>query len=411
MTPAQIEALRYHPACLLLPEYSEVQKNEMKASLRATGLAHPIKLLRATDGGSDWIVDGRNRHICCLEADDLRGLLRFEYWTEKDYLQKILHENLLPRRELTTSQRAMFAAKLVEMSRSCANLHTEGDGSCANLHTKDAAAAAGVSKRSVDAALQLRKDAPELADEVDAGETSLHAATQRAKETRDEKLASIQDQSEELRKRAAEALEERKRKASHQEPGWDQITDIHAAVGRGKEQEAQLRQRLRQICELEQSSRRMEKELQELTLQNERLIEERGAVRLEAAQRSDQLREAQADANKWRGIAEERQAELGRLEGRHEQLRKKYLKLKGQELVEVEGDLGPHHSELSMLANVRRQGALHGLEEAELVAWGEAIGMIAAGALQDLPEGVLGEMSELMRELDTPELLEVMSDA
>lgn len=337
MTTAQLEALRYHPACLLLPEYNEAQKSEMKASLRTTGLAHPIKLLRATDGGPDWIVDGRNRHICCLEEDDLRGLLRVEYWSEGEYLQKILHENLLPRRELTTSQRAMFAAKLVEMANKPAggigaNLRP---GPGVALKIDDAAAAAGVSARSVDAALKLRRDAPELADEVDAGETSLHAATQKAKETLEEKLASIQDQSEELRQRAAEALEERKRKAAHQEPGWDQITDIHTAVGRGKEQEAQLRQRLRQICELEQSCRRMEKELQEITLQNERLIEERGAARLEAAQRSDQLREAQADANKWRGIAEERQAELGRLEGRHEQLRKKYLKLKGQEEVDA----------------------------------------------------------------------------
>ena len=78
----------------------------------------------------------------------------------------------------------------------------------------------------------------------------------------------------------------------------------------------------------------------------------------------------------------------------------------GQELVEIEGDLGPHHSELSMLANVRRQGALHGLEEAELVAWGESLGMIAAGTLQDIPEGILEEMSERMAELDTPELLQ-----
>jgi len=326
-----IEALRYHPACLLLPEYSEAQKRELKESVRHSGLVQSIKLLRATDGGSDWIVDGRNRHICCLEEPDLERALHFDYWDEADFLRKILHENLLPRRELTTSQRAMFAAKLVELGsyhptrEAGANLRP---GTSGNLRIDDAAAAAGVSPRSVDSALKLRRDDPQLAAEVDAGETSLHAATQKARETREEKLASIQDQSEDLRKKAAEALEERKRKAAHQDPGWDQITDIHVAVGRGKEQEAQLRQRLRQICELEQSSRRMQTELAELTRQNAHLIEERGAARLEAAQRSDQLREAQADLAKWRGVAEERRAEVERLEQRHEQLRRKYQALK-----------------------------------------------------------------------------------
>lgn len=77
----------------------------------------------------------------------------------------------------------------------------------------------------------------------------------------------------------------------------------------------------------------------------------------------------------------------------------------GPEVVAVDGDL-VHHSELSPFENVRRQGALHGLEEAELLAWGERIGLLACGALSELPEVVLLDMSERMRDLDTPELLE-----
>jgi len=78
-------------------------------------------------------------------------------------------------RHLTTSQRAMAAVQLANMSRGD-NQYTEVASNEASISQTEAAELLNVSRASVQRAAELKKKAPELAEQVAEGELTLGGA-------------------------------------------------------------------------------------------------------------------------------------------------------------------------------------------------------------------------------------------
>ena len=125
MTNDQTETLEYHPLANIFPLMDDDDIVKMAKSIRKVGQRKPIVML---DGK---ILDGRNRYRACFVADREPKFIEFnENITPFEY---VMAENL-DRRHLTTSQRAIIAAKIAL---------DEG------VDQKDAAAALSVSRNTV----------------------------------------------------------------------------------------------------------------------------------------------------------------------------------------------------------------------------------------------------------------------
>ena len=90
-------------------------------------------------------------------------------------LDRVVAANLM-RRHLTTGQRAMSAASLANMTSGTRTDIEPTANSPEVKSNKDAADQLNVSERSVRVAKEIKRDAPDLAEEVSRGEMSLNAA-------------------------------------------------------------------------------------------------------------------------------------------------------------------------------------------------------------------------------------------
>jgi phage N-6-adenine-methyltransferase len=178
-----------HPAAELFPFMSDAELAELAVDIRAHGLLEPIVLL---DG---LVLDGRNRLRAC-EAAGVEP--RFVEWDGSgDPAVWVLSKNL-KRRHLSTSQRAMVAAKLLGYYAAEAKERMREGGrsspppadaeGVANLPPlvseprkarDDAARDLSVSPRTVEhAATVIERGIPELAAAVERGAVAVSAAAE-----------------------------------------------------------------------------------------------------------------------------------------------------------------------------------------------------------------------------------------
>jgi ParB-like chromosome segregation protein Spo0J len=162
-------ALPDHPLAELFPLMGAQDLAHLAQSIAAEGLKAPITL---HDG---QILDGRNRYRACRIAE-VEPRFR-EFPADSDPLAFVLAANL-HRRHLTTSQRAVIAAKIACLPNG-GDRSSEAAKQSANLQTAPSAAKAAkqlsVSERLVAEARRILHDEAQTRA-VEAGEKTVHAA-------------------------------------------------------------------------------------------------------------------------------------------------------------------------------------------------------------------------------------------
>jgi len=142
-------------------------------SIKQYGLFEPILMWQG------WIVDGRHRHKACLKADVKPT---YEYLPDdmpfNVVRDRVVAANIM-RRHLTTGQRAMTAAALANMTDGGGgNQYTKVDrtNSSSAKSNEDSADQLNVGTTAVKTAKAIKRDAPDLAEEVSKGNMTLNAA-------------------------------------------------------------------------------------------------------------------------------------------------------------------------------------------------------------------------------------------
>ena len=187
-------SLRPHPQAGEIPKPSEEEYRALRADVGERSLQTPLEV--TLDG---LVLDGHQR----LKAAHELGLeqLPVRVVAPPDQLEYMLRQALL-RRQLTASQRAAVAARLVEVSdlraagkeRSLANLRRGGEvatlparGEAATLPARGertrelVAQLAGTSARTVQDVLTVQEHEPELLDRVLRGELSASTAASKVR--------------------------------------------------------------------------------------------------------------------------------------------------------------------------------------------------------------------------------------
>lgn len=181
MHKAKQEDYEYSELSTVFPSFQGEQEfTDLIESIKREGLIDPIVVWQ------DKIVDGRHRHLACKEA---RVTPEYEYlpddWPLDKVKNRVVALNVL-RRHLTTGQRALVAAGLANMTVGGTGNNQYEKSKSANLQNSTsvdtAANQLSVSPRSVSTAKDVKRDAPDLAEKVNKGSMSLHAAeTERRK--------------------------------------------------------------------------------------------------------------------------------------------------------------------------------------------------------------------------------------
>jgi ParB-like chromosome segregation protein Spo0J len=167
--PSQLTA---HPAAALFPMMSDSELEELTADIRAHGLRMPIVVMGLE------ILDGRNRLEGCKRAEVAP---RFVEWDGTGSPSAWIFSVNLHRRHLTTSQRAMLAARAIDVFKKEAIERQDAGVQSADAgRSRDKAAdLLNVSAFSVLKAQQvIAKATPELVAAVDAGQVPVATATQ-----------------------------------------------------------------------------------------------------------------------------------------------------------------------------------------------------------------------------------------
>ncbi|MEQ8226745.1 MAG: hypothetical protein RIA64_01565 [Rhodospirillales bacterium] len=153
--------IEHHPLAGMFPMMDDQSFSELADDILENGLREPIVLYEGK------ILDGRNRFKACdfhlIEPD-------FVTYEGDDPLGYVISLNLR-RRHLTTSQRAMVAARIANLTAG------RPTNNSANLRNNDAAQMMNVGTRSVETARKVREHGtPEVVTAVESGEMSVSAA-------------------------------------------------------------------------------------------------------------------------------------------------------------------------------------------------------------------------------------------
>ena len=185
---------KIHEYAELFPAATDAELREMADDILQRGQLCPIITLEGK------VLDGRNR----LRACELAGVdPKFQKYSGSDPLADVISWNL-KRRHLSTSQKATLAVNLKPMfeaqakERMVAKQNNEsGKAARANLPEQteqvkgrardQAAAAVGVSGRIVQDAEHVKRQAPEVFEEVKAGRMTVNAAKQEVKQREEKK--------------------------------------------------------------------------------------------------------------------------------------------------------------------------------------------------------------------------------
>lgn len=194
--------MKAHPFAEIVPPMSRDDYGTLSTDIAKNGLLEPITIYQG------MVLDGRNRDSIChglgievktVEFKPREDLLKF-YSADEQALRFVISKNLA-RRHLDTGQKAMVATEMLPHLEAIAKArHAEGSrkGGRANgkvlvnlpepsksdtnpVHAPtsrdQAAAAVGVSPSSVQTAKNIATKAPDLAEQVKAGTTTLNAAS------------------------------------------------------------------------------------------------------------------------------------------------------------------------------------------------------------------------------------------
>jgi len=174
---------KYHPTASLFPLMQDAEFAELKADVGTNGLLEAIWL--HPDGS---IVDGRNRHRACIEL----GITpQFRTWSGEGSLVSFVVSMNLHRRHLSSSQRAVIALDVLPMleAENPPGRPTKKPGIISGFSGENRDRAADLfqtNPRYVSDAKKLAADAPELLDEVRAGEKSIPEVKREIKERKRE---------------------------------------------------------------------------------------------------------------------------------------------------------------------------------------------------------------------------------
>lgn len=163
----------------LLPELSAEEYEALKADIAERGVQVPVEL---DEHGA--IFDGHHRVRACQELGitDWPRVVRAGL-SDEEKIEHALRLNVL-RRQLTESQRAalapLIALMLEDRRRRPRNAHGDNTPNVGCSHSSDrvrrAAAMVGVSHGLAYDAAKLRRDAPDLFAQVEAGELAVKRA-------------------------------------------------------------------------------------------------------------------------------------------------------------------------------------------------------------------------------------------
>lgn len=155
-------AERFHPLADAFPLMKGAEFGELIADIDNNGLLTPVVMYQGK------ILDGRNRWRACQKL----GLAHTErQFTGEDPAAYVWSVNAV-RRQLTPSQKAMAATKLIT-ARHGDNVNTLRD----KVTTAQAAKLAGVSPKSIERAkVVVAGGVPEVQDAVESGEVTVYTA-------------------------------------------------------------------------------------------------------------------------------------------------------------------------------------------------------------------------------------------
>jgi hypothetical protein len=168
---SEVKEPKYHELSIVFVSFEDTQEFDwLIGSIKQYGLFEPILMWQG------WIVDGRHRHMACLKADVKPT---YEYLPDdmpfNVVRDRVVAANLM-RRHLTTGQRAMTAAVLANMTSGARTDLEPKTNSSEVKSTKDSANQLNVGITAVKTAKAIKRDAPDLADEVSKGNMTLNAA-------------------------------------------------------------------------------------------------------------------------------------------------------------------------------------------------------------------------------------------
>ena len=163
--------LQLHPYCALFPQASDSEIAAMAESIRRVGQKERIVRYQ------NQALDGRNRFLACTLANVEPKFVDYDGDTSDSGLLEFVLSKNAGRRHMSTSQRAVIAAKM------SAKPNGENENPPIGGFTQARAAEVmAVSIREVQRAAQLlREGTPELIAEVERGEKTVHAALEECK--------------------------------------------------------------------------------------------------------------------------------------------------------------------------------------------------------------------------------------
>lgn len=165
-----MSAMQMHPAAEIFPRMTPEDFERFKADISANGLREPVWLYEGL------VLDGRHRMMAC---EELGIEPSFREYTGDDPAGFVVSLNL-HRRHLDTSQRAMVAARLANLSHGQRADYLQAERQfCLSVTQSDAAELLNVGERSVRSARTvLNEGVPELIEAVEQGEVAVSAAAE-----------------------------------------------------------------------------------------------------------------------------------------------------------------------------------------------------------------------------------------
>lgn len=170
---------QFHELAELFPRLSDEEMEDLGADIEKNGLVEPVTMYQGK------VLDGRNRVTACLKRGIEIETVEYDGDTP---LAFVISKNAR-RRHLSVSQRAILADKLANMkpgerkNAKQANLPiSEGvetkevASQVAAVSQDEAAKMMGVSPRLVRHVAKLRREAPELIEQVELGKMTINAA-------------------------------------------------------------------------------------------------------------------------------------------------------------------------------------------------------------------------------------------
>jgi hypothetical protein len=171
MDKQQLSLLKFHPYAEVFPLKDTDPDAWVKLveDVRANGVLEKIVLV------GDAILDGRNRYLAAVEVGQEIDQFNSCQYHGRDPLAFVVSKNL-QRRHLTTSQRAMAAARLANM-RQGERTDLEPSANSQKVSQTQAAALMNVSARTLSDAKDVLDASSELADRVSSGEMTVAMRT------------------------------------------------------------------------------------------------------------------------------------------------------------------------------------------------------------------------------------------